>query len=273
MEMQLEKITPEIAQRYLKRNVSNYRKISKSKVAQYAQEMKAGRWQTNGESIAFDESGRLKNGQHRLAAIMMAGIPVEMVVVRGVDNDVNIYDVGSCRSLAQIAQANGAAEITNTECAVGNIIVGSWARISKGMALPYITQHAEELKRAFRCCGGGNKSNLSRRASAVLATYMMLRQGIPYYELEVFFKAFNSGNTVGMDGYEPSPALVARRMFMDRYKAKAADMKSNKEQTEILIMAIRDFHKAKSRQVNYKLQEPFYCVGLLEKIRKEDGLV
>lgn len=273
MEMTMERITPEIAEKYLKRNVSNYRKISKTKVQQYAQEMKAGRWQTNGEGIVFDVTGKLKNGQHRLAAILLSGTPIEMTVVRGVAEDVNIYDIGSSRSLTQIAQANGAAEITNTECAVGNIIVGGWTRISKGMALPYITEHASEIKRAFRCCAAGSKTNLSRRASAVLATFLMLRQDIPYYELEVFFKAFNSGNTVGMDGYEPSPALVARRMFEDRYKAKASDTKSNKEQTEILIMAIRDFHKGKTRQVNYKVQEPFACVSLLEKVRKEDGIV
>ena len=82
--MTVENITPEKAREYLKTNTDNYRKISRAKAAIYAREMKAGKWELNGEGIMFAEDGTLKNGQHRLAAILMAGIPVRMTVIRGI---------------------------------------------------------------------------------------------------------------------------------------------------------------------------------------------
>ena len=272
IEMNMETITPERAAHYLKRNVDNYRKISKSKVALYAQEMKAGKWQLNGESIVFDRDGKLKNGQHRLAAVIVAGVPIQMTVVKGVEDKTNIFDVGMARSLAQISQASGAGEISTTECAVANVIVGNWGRISKAMAVDYIVEHSGELKRAFRICGAGGKSNLSRRTSCVLAALMVLRDEMKSYEVELFFKVFNSGNTVGTDGYEPSPALVARRMFEERYKARASNTKTMKEQAEIILLALRDFKAKKKRQMNYQIKDPMICIAALNKLREEDGL-
>ena len=121
--------------------------------------------------------------------------------------------------------------------------------------------------------GANSRSRLSSRTACVLSTYMMLRkQRIKSYEAEIFFKVFSSGNTVGADGYEASPALVARRMFEERYKGNASDKKSIREQTEILVLAMTDFCKSSKRQMNYQLKEPMRCLELMDEIRKEDGL-
>ena len=98
IEMTVEKITPEIAAEYLKVNVKNYRKLQRPVMKRYAEDMKAGRWELNGEPIVFDNNGMLKNGQHRLAAVILAGATVEMVVVRGVDESVTAYDLNSVRT-------------------------------------------------------------------------------------------------------------------------------------------------------------------------------
>ena len=273
IEMKVEKVTPERAAHYLKRNVDNYRKISKAKVAQYAAEMKAGKWQLNGEGIMFDEEGKLKNGQHRLAAVIAAGIPVKMIIVTGVGNDVTIYDVGSMRTTNQIALASGCGDITKIETAAGTAIVGRFNTVTKGVVIEWLQGHYEELKRAYRVCGANNRTRLTSRTACVLACYLMLRKGmIKSYEAEVFFKVFGTGNTVGSDGYQASPALVARRMFEDRYKGNSSDKKSIKEQTEILMLAMLDFHGNKTRQANYQLKEPMKCLEILDAIRKEDGL-
>lgn len=273
MQMKVETVTPDLAAHYLKRNVDNYRKISKTKVAQYAAEMKAGKWQLNGEGIMFDEEGKLKNGQHRLAAVIAAGIPVKMTIVTGVGNDVTIYDVGSMRTTNQIALASGCGDITRIETAAGTAIVGRFNTVTKGVVIEWLKGHYEELKRAYRVCGANSRSRLSSRTACVLSTYMMLRnQRIKSYEAEIFFKVFSSGNTVGADGYESSPALVARRMFEERYKGNASDKKSIREQTEILVLAMMDFHEGKTRQMNYQLREPMKCLEIMDAIRKEDGL-
>ena len=273
MEMKVEKITPEMAAKYLKRNVDNYRRISKSKVAQYAAEMKAGKWQTNGEGIMFAQDGKLKNGQHRLAAILQAGIPVEMAVITGVPDDVTIYDVGSNRSTVQIAQASGCDGMTRLEAAVGTAVV---SRIgtppSKGQILDYLKAHEGELNRAYRITNGGRKG-YSRRMGVVLAAYLMLRLNkMPSYEIEVFVKIFNSGNTVGADGYEPSPALVARRMCDDRFKNNYGTYAAQRDLTEVMVLAMTDFHSGKARQMNYQLKEPMRSLALLDELRSKDGI-
>ena len=273
MQMKVETVTPELAAHYLKRNVDNYRKISKTKVAQYAAEMKAGKWQLNGEAIMFDEEGKLKNGQHRLAAVIAAGIPVKMAIVNGVGNDVTIYDVGSMRTTNQIALASGCGDITKIETAAGTAVVGRFNTVTKGVVIEWLKGHYEELKRAYMVCGANNRSRLTARTSCVLACYLMLRRNmIKSYEAEVFYKVFGSGNTVGSDGYQASPALVARRMIEERYKGTASDKKSIREQTEILVLAMMDFHEGKIRQMNYQLREPMKCLEIMDAIRKEDGL-
>lgn len=64
-------ITPEMAKKYLQ-NMKTNRNISFARVNAYARDMERGAWQENGESIVFNKSGQLVNGQHRLAAIVKA---------------------------------------------------------------------------------------------------------------------------------------------------------------------------------------------------------
>lgn len=271
MEAKVERITPETAAKYLKRNVDNYRKISKRKVSLYAAEMKAGKWQNNGEGIMFDETGRLKNGQHRLAAIIMAATPVEMLVIRGVSDNVSIYDSGMVRSMRQIANASGCEDMTSLETAAGTILAGAFERIPKGQTLEYLQGHAEELKRAYTLSGANGK-HLSSRTSAVLATVLQLYDGMKAYEVEVFFQIFNSGNVVGTDGYDPSPALVARRMIESAYKMKSVNDRAQREMLEIFTLAMNDFRQGKSRQMNYQIKEPMKGMELLKRKRAADGL-
>ena len=273
IEMKVEKVTPEIAAKYLKRNVDNYRKISKARAMIYSEEMKAGKWQLNGEPIVFGENGVLKDGQHRLAAVMLAQRPVEMTIITGVKDDVNIFNNGMNRSTKQMAAASGMQDITNTEAATATVIVGNFdSKVPKGQVLDYIQSHYAEINRAYRVCQGQSKK-LSRRVGCVLATDLLLRIAeMKSYDLEVFFNVFNSGNVVGADGYDASSALVARRMFEDRYKGNASNKRTLMEQCEILIMAVNDFCKGKKRQMNYQVREPMVCVGMMDQMRSEDGL-
>jgi hypothetical protein len=79
MKMRKEKITPKKAAEYLKRKLPN-RRTRPSLVVKYATDMKAGRWMLTHEGIAFDKRGRLIDGQHRLEAIIVAGVSIEMYV-------------------------------------------------------------------------------------------------------------------------------------------------------------------------------------------------
>ena len=97
MKMNYEFITPEIAANLLETNTEN-RKISKGTVEAYVQDMLAGNWdETVGVAISIDKDGILRDGQHRLTAIVQAGVGIHTWVCRGVSKE-GIYDNNRKRS-------------------------------------------------------------------------------------------------------------------------------------------------------------------------------
>jgi len=99
-------VTPELAENYLKFNLKN-RKVSNSQVYFLSNEMKSGRFIENGESIVFDKNGELKDGQHRLRAIVKTGLSYFIPIVRGVGlSSMATYDTGKNRSAHDILTLN-----------------------------------------------------------------------------------------------------------------------------------------------------------------------
>ena len=83
MNIQTEKITPEVASVYLAQNTRN-RPLNRKRAVAYAAAMQRGEFNgLNGDSIRFDSNGVLIDGQKRLTAIVMSGLPLETLVIRG----------------------------------------------------------------------------------------------------------------------------------------------------------------------------------------------
>jgi hypothetical protein len=99
-------ITPDRARNYLKFNTEN-RLPSKTNLSTLVNEMKDGRFLENGEAIIFDKLGNLKDGQHRLMAIVRSGKSYYIPVVKGVDPQaMATYDTGKKRSASDVLQLN-----------------------------------------------------------------------------------------------------------------------------------------------------------------------
>lgn len=97
MTMSYELITPEFAANLLETN-SNNRRLSKGTVTAYANDMIAGNWDESvGVAISIDENGILRDGQHRLMAIVESGVSIHMWICRNVSRD-GIYDNNRKRS-------------------------------------------------------------------------------------------------------------------------------------------------------------------------------
>lgn len=95
------KITPEMAAVMLTWNDRN-RSITQSSVDRYARMMSAGRWHFTGQPIIFSAK-RLIDGQHRLAAIVKAGIAIDALIVFGAPDDSFAFiDVGRVRTAADV---------------------------------------------------------------------------------------------------------------------------------------------------------------------------
>ena len=97
MIMTFELVTPEKAEEWLATNTQN-RNISKCTVAAYVSDMVSGNWDERvGSAISIDEDGKLRDGQHRLTAVVVSGVSVYMWVCRNVSRD-GIYDNNRKRS-------------------------------------------------------------------------------------------------------------------------------------------------------------------------------
>lgn len=112
----LEVITPEWAcaaiekhEAEIARGEYNQRPFSEKTAQAYAVAMQHGHWLVNDQGIMFDTLGRLRNGRHRLWAVIMAGVSVEMWVMRDCSdkeidgltiNVVDTVDVGRTRNAA-----------------------------------------------------------------------------------------------------------------------------------------------------------------------------
>lgn len=108
-------ITPEMADDLLKLNTRN-RPVSKKTVDDYATQMQKGLWQLNGEPIIISNTNIILDGQHRLHALIKAGISQKMLLVTGVASDAfRTIDTGLTRtggSIFSIAGINNATSIS-----------------------------------------------------------------------------------------------------------------------------------------------------------------
>lgn len=107
MQVNVETITPEIAQTYLSRSNGN-RPLKDAKVASYARDMLRGAWKENGESIIFGSNNALLDGHHRLTACVKSHTTFRSLVVRGVSPDANkTIDMGASRTIGDALSFHG----------------------------------------------------------------------------------------------------------------------------------------------------------------------
>lgn len=105
--VKMELITPEIATEYLTHNKNN-RRMKDGAIRKYCADMENGRWIYNGDVIRFDTNGDLRDGQHRLTAIVRTGVAQPYVVIRGLAPETfKTMDTGVPRSFGDKLKEKG----------------------------------------------------------------------------------------------------------------------------------------------------------------------
>lgn len=95
-------VTPALAEDWLRRNRIN-RKIVGTNIERFRRQIEEGRWCINGETISFSSLGNLMNGQHRLYACVLAGRPIDAIVVFGLDESTfDTIDTGRVRQAVDV---------------------------------------------------------------------------------------------------------------------------------------------------------------------------
>jgi hypothetical protein len=161
-----ELVTPERAAELLETNTAN-RGLRLEAVHAYARDIAEGRWMVTGESIKIDWTGRLIDGQHRLAAVVEAGVPVSMLVISGLDPIVqrvidvnvrrtagdalrmlgverNVYEVASAARLAIVFDRGDARRYGTIRSTTSHAEIFAWVE-----AHPEIDEAAQLARRLF----------------------------------------------------------------------------------------------------------------------------
>lgn len=102
------RVTPEVAAAWLDKNENN-RKLTQDRVIRFAEDMEAGRWvDYHPHGVSFDDTGRLIDGQHRLQAVLLSGVPVTMRVTTGLPPEMHaVFDLGAPRTAGEILRREG----------------------------------------------------------------------------------------------------------------------------------------------------------------------
>jgi hypothetical protein len=143
----VETITPEAAKAILANNTHN-RALRRAVVARYESDIRAGRWQFNGDTIRVACDGTLLDGQHRLHAVVKAETPITTIVVRGLPRETfKTLDTGVKRTGAQtftLAGVKNAAAAASMARWVRGITAGDGknpARVSPTELLEVVAAH------------------------------------------------------------------------------------------------------------------------------------
>jgi hypothetical protein len=146
------------AARWLDGNTHN-RPIRDSVVNRFIRDMRAGRWRLTHQGIAFDADGMLIDGQHRLWAVMLAGVTISMRVFfnEPIEN-MKAVDIGQTRSNFDVLHLTGeAGEVTvNHLATLRAMLAGDSARpvrLSVGEETEEMIKHAGAVDFAMEHLG------------------------------------------------------------------------------------------------------------------------
>ena len=171
------RITPVEAALILDRYNPDNRTLRASMVSVYAEAMTLGHWRSqNGQSIVFDTSGDLMNGQHRLAAIVRAGIPVDIGITLGAQREaMTTIDTGLRRSLGDLMSLAGHSSAHRRAAAIrwlyyleiGPVALKSRPSVAPTVLLDAVARWADATP--FLACAGRGMRTLTPRRGLTAA--------------------------------------------------------------------------------------------------------
>ena len=217
MSIRAELVTPEMATEWLKSNTHN-RNLVSSRVDYLAKIITSGLWRTTHQGIAFGEDDALYDGQHRLHAIIKAGVPVRVVVTRGLlAPTLEAIDLGNARKLQDVlAFAGGPRISTNFRAAVMAcselVTIGSLNGLKCATDIhslrAALAEHGDDMTAV-------TPTRDRFRNSSLWSAFAISHRTEPAKTVE-FIEIFQSGDGIGLG----HPAYVLREYFLTRHISK-----------------------------------------------------
>lgn len=229
MEIEIRRITPAWAAYKLEEANMNNRTLRPRLVSRIAEDIRDGNWQLNGETVKFTDDLILVDGQHRLAAVVEAGIPVEMAVAIGVSADHQVtVDTGAARTFGDVLKFRGETSWSQLAAAVR---LGFLLDV-EGSTNPAMSPSNHQLLdwlelnpsiRGFLWSRpyGVSRTWTARMPSSVVTSldYLFTRDGDADAS-EAFWTSVLLGE--GEDMYEGNPAFTLRRQVLHAASSRRA---------------------------------------------------
>jgi len=242
-------VTPQMAQKWLSQGGKN-RKLSVHHTKSLAESMKAGKWVLNAQTVCFDITGKLIDGQHRLSAVVMSGMTVPMLIVRGVDDPraFETYDTNvKKRGVADIVGMEGVRNANHTsavarrlvaweKCAVKNefsLTNQAYKQIAGYEIIDYIRNNSckiqsivAEMASSLPCkrCGAG---------SALIASLFICNE-FDEVATMLFMESLKTGANLG----QHSPVHALREKLVDPPERRGMFW-----ETEVMALTIKSWNK------------------------------
>lgn len=217
MTMSYEYISPEFAADLLENCNNNNRKISQGTVIAYATDIINGNWDESvGVAISIDENGILRDGQHRLAAIVYAGKGINTWVCRNV-SDIGLYDNNRKRSSSdQISilrtdfeNVYKSTRYISVACAL--IGKGERRRITAKEIIDFTDGHKEDLDTFFLNMPQSTVPKISL-AVVHLALFMAYMDGVNIDDIISFYEILCTGMSTKQEEF---PIIAYRNYLKD----------------------------------------------------------
>lgn len=246
------KVTPDIAAEWLKHNRDNRRLVTE-RVLRFAQDMDAGRWPDyHPHGIAFDDDGRLIDGQHRLEAVALSGATVVMRVSQGLDPRMHsVFDLGAPRSASDVLLRGGVQNSAHAGTLISMLYLydkypdSAWHNPrypSKTWQLQYAMAHQDEVQDAVReSAAAFRHTRIARTQYGVL--YMLVAR----HGLLDEWAGWHDGIMSGSGLLIGDPRLTLRNYFMHDSRSREGSTVWNRQRRlAIVLKAYRAYREGRS---------------------------
>lgn len=190
-------ITPAMAELLLANN-PNIRSMREHRVDAAVRAIKAGKFKLTHQGIAIREDGALLDGQHRLMAIVRAGVPVRMMVTTGVPQDVgDAIDSGLPRA---VFERLGTDKLTTSivTCLLGVVAaIRSPQEFEVELCIEIFAPYLDECERSINSWRAKNRTGSAAALAAMVLLVASMKDSPEAEEMKANMARALSGELYG----------------------------------------------------------------------------
>lgn len=246
-------ITANVAAVIFQQHNGANRDLSVAKAREYQHAMERGEWKETHQGIAFDEEGKLIDGQHRIAALALAGKQMKLVVYRGANRKIiDAIDQSKPRKahealkLAGIDDSQEKERVARATMEYAAKVVGQAVKPTVIQIEQYVSHNDEHLTEAIRVAKQSSQNIaepcLTETQAAQIAHLMQLGQW-PRHLIPAFLTTLQAGVEQRENGVI---VPTAKLMLAARRSERKTDRMSRDEQIATILKAAQHWAKGES---------------------------